>query len=104
MPVFRYNKSCFSCGTPIQSNRNDKVYCSEPCCTYSTRARLKHAPHLTTREWIDHVESELATSPLNQLKHPIKKHPINEVVPQLLNLQEQLKALLPNRVVSCDQV
>ena len=58
-------------------------------------------PHLSTKEWIDHVESELDTLPLHQLKHPIKKHPINEIVPQLLNLQEQIKSLLPNRVASC---
>ena len=101
MPEFRYNKLCFSCGKSIQSNRNDKVYCCEPCCTYSTRARLKLMPHLTTKEWIAHIENELNTLPLEQLKHPVKRHPINKVVPQLLKLEEQLKALLPERVASC---
>ena len=99
MPEFRYNKLCFSCGSPIQSNRSDRLYCSEPCCTYSTRARLKHAPNLSTREWVDHVESELTTLPLQQLKHPVKRHPINKIVPQLLKLEEQLKALLPERAL-----
>ena len=97
MPNFRYNKLCFSCSTPISSNRSDQLYCDEKCCTYSTRMRLKYMPHLTTREWIAHVESELNTLPLEQLKHPIKKHPINEIVPKLLNLQEQLNTLLPER-------
>ena len=98
MPKFKYQKSCFSCGKSIQSNRNDKIYCCEPCCTYSTRARLKLMPHLSTKEWVAHVESKLNTLPLEQLKHPIKKHPINEIVPKLLNLQEQLNTLLPERV------
>ena len=62
--------------------------------------RLKFAPHLSTKEWVAHVESELNTTPLQQLKHPVKKHPINNIVPQLLNLQEQLKTLLPERVAS----
>ena len=61
-------------------------------------------PHLTTKEWIAYVENELNTLPLHQLKHPVKRHPINEIVPQLLKLEEQIKALLPNRVASCDQV
>lgn len=100
----KYKKLCFSCAKPIASNRSDQLYCSEPCCTYSTRARLKLMPHLTTKEWIVYVESELSSSPLQQLKHPVKRHPINMIVPQLLNLQEQIKALLPNRVASCDQV
>ena len=58
-------------------------------------------PHLTTREWVAHVENELSTTPLQQLKHPVKKHPINMIVPQLLKLEEQLKALLLERVASC---
>lgn len=95
----KYQKLCFSCGTPIQSNRSDKVYCCEPCCTYSTRARLKLMPLLSTKEWINYVEGELNTSPLQQLKHPVKKHPINMIVPQLLKLEEQLKTLLPERVL-----
>lgn len=98
MPDFRYKKLCFTCSTPIQSNRFDKVYCSEPCCTYSTRARLKHAPELTTREWIRLIEKGLLEKPLEELKHPIKHHPINNLVPKLKELQDQIKALLPERV------
>lgn len=95
MPKFKYQKLCFSCGTPIQSNRNDKVYCSEKCCTYSTRMRLKHAPHLSTKEWVASVEEGLLNSPLSSLSHPVKYHPFNTLAPKLFELEEQIKALLP---------
>lgn len=91
----KYQKLCFSCAKLIASNRSDQLYCDEKCCTYSTRARLKLMPHLSTKEWVAHIENELNTLPLEQLKHPVKRHPINKIMPQLLKLQEQLKALLP---------
>ena len=62
--------------------------------------RLKYAPHLSTKEWVASVEEGLLNAPLSSLSHPVKYHPLNKIVPQLLNLQEQLKALLPERVAS----
>ena len=91
----KYQKLCFSCGTPIASNRSDKIYCCEKCCTYSTRMRLKHAPHLSTKEWIAHIEEGLLNAPLSSLSHPVKYHPFNTLAPKLLELEEQIKALLP---------
>lgn len=91
----KYQKLCFSCAAPIQSNRSDQLYCSEKCCTYSTRMRLKHAPHLTTKEWVAHIEEGLLNSPFSSLSHPVKYHPFNNLAPKLFELEEQIKALLP---------
>ena len=66
--------------------------------------RLKHAPHLTTKEWVTSIEDGLLNSPLSSLSHPVKYHPLNSLAPKLLKLEQQIKALLPNRVASCDQV
>ena len=91
----KYQKLCFSCAKSIASNRSDQLYCSEKCCTYSTRMRLKYMPHLTTREWIAHIEEGLLNSSLSSLSHPVKFHPFNTLAPKLFELEEQIKALLP---------
>ena len=57
--------------------------------------RLKHAPHLTTKEWVAHIEDGLLNSPLSSLSHPVKYHPFNTLAPKLFELEEQIKALLP---------
>lgn len=52
-------------------------------------------PHLSTKEWVEHVESGLLNTPLEMLHHPVKYNPINKLAPKLRELQEQLKACLP---------
>lgn len=91
----RYNRLCFSCSVPISSVRSDRVYCSEKCATYSTRMRLKYMPELTTKQWIEYVEAQILSIPLEELSHPVKLHPINKIAPKLRELQEQLIACLP---------